>query len=612
MVELSREQYQMVDLAMGGTDVIVNAVPGSGKTTAIQELCTLAGEDRSVLYLTYSRLLKADAQRRVKGAKVQNYHGIVYPYIRRLGIKCGVSESIAMFNRHFVEIKPDFPAYDMIVIDEYQDITEEYALLLENIKSLNPSMTVVMVGDMEQKVNSNTRLDVDKFAKQFCTNPAMVYFTQSFRLGSDLCDRLGLAWSKTIIGSNKEQKIAYADYDTALKFALHKKPGEILCLGKRQGQLTRMLNELEDRNPAVYNKNTIYASIRDGDGKRNYDDNTAIFTTYDSSKGLERPYAIVFDYDVEYWRLRNRFPNVEPAVMRNVFLVAASRGKSGVIFVGSPSGLTRSLEPDSDDQVGFIKNRMFREATKQQKTVYDKPLEPSSMFDFKYVENVIECYDLLERTPVREPGETIEVDRQDGLIDLSPVVGQYQELMYFSGVTANRVIASMGSETIDPMMMHWFKDLDKGNPWRDALVLTAVSTSHERYARQVGKGVSRETTLALGDRIATLLHPDVLVQLPVSMAGRLSNETYSSPIQFNGLIDAVDDSGVVYELKYVSELSREMFLQLGMYLVMSGREVGRLWNTRTDECWEVRVSDDIAFMDAVARCVSKEEYTAFN
>ncbi|MEC3977396.1 DEAD/DEAH box helicase family protein [Amycolatopsis sp. H20-H5] len=108
-VPLSGEQRRMIDAVRAGQDVIVDATVGSGKTTAIQALCTEVGRDRKVLYLTYSKLLKADAQRRVKHAKVQNYHGIVYPSLIRAGIKCGLDESLRRFNAAFTSSRHGSP-----------------------------------------------------------------------------------------------------------------------------------------------------------------------------------------------------------------------------------------------------------------------------------------------------------------------------------------------------------------------------------------------------------------------------------------------------------------------------------------------------------------------
>lgn len=41
------------------------------------------------------------------------------------------------------------PCYDVLIIDEYQDIEQEFADMLEMIKAENPSIQIVAVGDME-------------------------------------------------------------------------------------------------------------------------------------------------------------------------------------------------------------------------------------------------------------------------------------------------------------------------------------------------------------------------------------------------------------------------------------------------------------------------------
>ena len=231
--------------------------------------------------------LKADAQRRVKRAKVQNYHGIVYPSLVRAGIQCGLGESIRRFNTAFRSLSTGFPRYYLLVVDEYQDITEEYAQLLRNIKSLNPVMQVLLVGDLAQKVRSDTTLDVQRFTREFTQQAALLPFTQSFRIGPELGALLAEAWNKPVVGVNRAQTIRYASYDEALEFLSANRPGDLLCLGKRNGQMAEALNHLERTHPGVFNKKTVYASIRDGDISLTYGDDAAVFTTFDSSKGLE-------------------------------------------------------------------------------------------------------------------------------------------------------------------------------------------------------------------------------------------------------------------------------------------------------------------------------------
>lgn len=599
-VPLSGEQRRMIDAVRAGRDVIVDATVGSGKTTAIQALCSEVGRGREVLYLTYSKLLKADAQRRVRNAKVQNYHGIVYPSLLKAGITCGLDESIRRFNAAFNSISAWFPRFDLLVVDEYQDINEEYAQLLRNIKSLNPSMQTVLVGDLAQKVQSNTTLDVQRFTREITRQAELMPFTQSFRAGQELGALLSEAWNKPVVGVNPAQTIRYVSYREALDLMRAKNPGDLLCLGKRNGQMAEALNHLEHHHSEVFNKQTVYASIRDGDKSVTYNDNTAVFTTFDSSKGLERPTSVVFDYDENMWDMRCGFPNVDITVLRNVFLVAASRGKHEVVFVRSAHA---RRQPKS---IGFIPVQRFTQLLNEDQPKYDKPLLASDCFDFTYAENLQACVALLDRRRLDDgSGEEIVIDRVDGLIDLSPVVGHYQEAVFFDRYNPALEVMLNPKPIAKQLRVKLNED-----PWHDALLLTAVDTDQMRYAEQVTRKVSEEVRDALTRRLATQLPRDCEAQVPMNLSGMALGSPAATPITFVGVADAVHD-GRVFELKFVSELDRAMFLQLALYLVMGGHETGVLWNTRTDERWAVRVPDRTKFMHAVIRCVTKQRYRAF-
>ncbi len=599
-VTLSDEQRRLLDSVRAGQDVIVDATVGSGKTTAIQALCTEVGRDRRVLYLTYSKLLKADAQRRVKHAKVQNYHGIVYPSLVRAGIKCGLDESIRRFNAAFTSLSASFPRFDLLVVDEYQDINEEYAQLLRHIKSLNPSMQTVLVGDLAQKVHSNTTLDVQRFAREITRQAELMPFTQSFRVGRELGALLGEAWNKPVVGVNPAQTLRYVSYSEALEFMSAKKPGDLLCLGRRNGQMAEALNHLERKHGEVFNKETVYASIRDGDTSVTYGDDTAVFTTFDSSKGLERPASVVFDYDEAMWDMRCGFPGVDKTVMRNVFLVAASRGKHEVVFVRSEQA---HRQPKS---IGFIPVQRFTQLPDDEQPEYEKPFLASECFDFTYAENLQACVDLLDRRRLDDgAGQEINIDRVDGLIDLSPVVGHYQEAVFFDRYNPALEVMLNPKPIAKQLRVKLSED-----PWHNSLLLTAVDTDQMRYAEQVTRKVSVDVRDGLTRRLATQLPRDCAAQVPMQLSGTAVASPAATAISFVGVADAVHD-GQVFELKFVSELDNAMFLQLALYLVMGGHRTGVLWNTRTDERWAVQVPDRERFMHAVVLCVTKQRYQAF-
>ena len=119
-IQLSEEQQNFVNMALEGHNILVNACIGSGKTTAIQLLCNQLPKKKRILYLTYNKLLKLDAKSKIRNTnvKVQNYDGIASTYLYRMGIKTGYGDQIPRFN----EVKPVIDRYDILIIDEYQDI----------------------------------------------------------------------------------------------------------------------------------------------------------------------------------------------------------------------------------------------------------------------------------------------------------------------------------------------------------------------------------------------------------------------------------------------------------------------------------------------------------
>ena len=61
----------------------------------------------------------------------------------------------------------------------------------------------------------------------------------------------------------------------------------------------------------------------------------------------------------------------------------------------------------------------------------------------------------------------------------------------------------------------------------------------------------------------------------------------------------------VYELKFVSELRHEHFLQCAVYMAALELPKGILWNTRDNTAYEIEIPDRAAFLDAVTRTVTK-------
>jgi len=331
LIQLTDEQLNFISLAKEGKNILVDACIGSGKTTSIQILCQELPSNFQILYLTYNRLLKLDAQEKIvsKNTTVTNYHGFAGRYLYRIGVRAGRSDMIQVF----LDKRPQLDHYDVMILDEYQDIDREIADLLLYIKQTNPNIQIIAVGDMEQKIYDKTTLDVMSFINNLLGEHAELSFSTCFRLSAPIASKLGRIWNKTIVGVNEHCQVEVMDIDSITTFLTLQNPEDILCLGSRKGKMANVLNQLETICPEKYNKTTVYASINDDDaGTVNPKKENAIFTTFDSSKGLERRICVVFDYSEDYWEVRRNSPLQSYRILRNIFCVAASRGKDRIIF----------------------------------------------------------------------------------------------------------------------------------------------------------------------------------------------------------------------------------------------------------------------------------------
>lgn len=586
--DLTDEQRELLTQVHAGKNVIVDACIGSGKTTAIQVLCNTF-ENKKILYLTYNRLLKIDAQSKIKGrnVSVQNYHGFASGALLNINVRCGISDLIQVFNKR----KPHIPNYDLLVIDEYQDIEQEIAEMLEYIKSCNPQLQIVAVGDMQQKIYDKTTLRVLPFMKGFLEQYELLHFTHCFRLCKTFAEKLGRIWQKKIVGVNRNCSVLEMRLEEVVEFLAQQNPEDILCLGSRTGSMSRVLNQLEENYPYKFNKATVYASIQDNDGEKTIPTkNTAIFTTYDSSKGLERKICVVFDYTKEYWDLRLGMPMTNYEIMRNIFCVAASRGKEKIIFARD-FNKRRKETPLSERDL----------STPTDKNLNFKDFNISSMFDFKIKEDVEECFSQIKVEKKENADKSIiNIKSNDELIDLSPCVGIYQEAMFFKNYDIDTEIDYAIYSNPDRPPLKYDKDATLEDK---ILLLIAYETYQDRYVKQVQKPfISDEQKELLYQRLRSIFNPDEDVQALRSICVK----TKEGKVLFHidGKCDVLKDN-CVYELKFVHELHHEHFLQCACYMIVFNIAKGILWNIRTNELCEITIPDRKIFIQTVIRTITK-------
>lgn len=587
-VKLTDEQEAFVASALSGRSVLVDACVGSGKTTAIQELCRRS-QGRRILYLTYNKLLKLDAQARIAapGVQVQNYHGFAWGELARQGIRTGVSDIMENYIRAKIEPWP----IDLLVLDEYQDINADIAALLEWLRKCCPGMAVAAVGDMRQKLYDWTRMDVGSFISGYLgSGRDEMEFTSCFRLSQEYADRVGKAWGRRIAGLNQDLAVRSVSPAEAYEVAAGTEPGDLLVMGKKGGtEMMGLLNGLERDEPARFNKHTVWAKILDNDGGATQPGPAcAVFTTYDGSKGMERSTCLVYDFTEAYWDQRLSPETANPDIVRNIFLVAASRGKRAIYFVRPQRGKLVSFQ-----RIGQVQAQL---PPRTRKGVFDI----SAMFDYKFSEDVRDAHALLDTEVLDPPGVEIPVPLADGLIDLSPCVGIWAEASYFEGYDLDAAVAR--AQKLHPKASLRYMDVSGWPGERLILYVTALETGQARYVSQVRDGwIPESAKIPVHGRIARHLPEDALCQVPCRAS--LQATGYGA-LELDGVMDAFWDS-MPWELKFTAALTEVHDLQLAGYLLATGTSEGRLLNVRTGELRRIRIRDRQAFAAQVARTVTK-------
>ncbi|MDW2931057.1 AAA family ATPase [Mesomycoplasma ovipneumoniae] len=576
----------------------------------IQVLCDKLPSDKQILYLTYNKLLKFEAKNKIenkienmienmfedKNVKVQNYHGFAYGLLWRNGINSSPADSIRIFLRNNISVG----TYDVLLIDEYQDITEEISKLLEKIKEKNPNIQIVAVGDINQKIYDNTKLNVVDFIDKFLGPYKKINLTFSFRMPKEHANMLGRIWDKTINGVNKNCQIQYMELEEIKEFLSAQKPSDILCLGYRSGKMTELLNYLEENHSDIFNKKTVYASIRERDANLSPKKNSAIFTTYDSSKGLVKPICVVFDFDLLYWKIRLQQITTNYEILKNIFCVAASRGKEKIIF----------LKPE-------FPNLPLNEAIIKQSKYLEKWSEDSfamsTMFDHKYEEDIEYMLQMLDIKKINtEDKSEIKVKTQDALIDLTPCVGIFLEASYFNDWQIDKEIRHFievkydHSEKQQKQLLKEYENyIKERNSIKDLILFFVyLETQQERYIKQASPDFVDDNAVdQMHKRLSKVLKKDEIIQQKCWLEFRDDD----LKIIVEGMADVIKDD-IVYELKFVSDLTIAHFLQTASYMLALEKEKGILWNIRNNEMHEIRIKNREEFSEKLAQTISKGVY----
>lgn len=349
------EQQRVVSRVAAGGSVLVDAVPGSGKTTCVLALAAASG-DRPVLQVTYNRALRDEVREKATSAGAHNlsvhtYHSLARAFFDRDTVDdTGVERSLAM------QPSAPVPPFGVIVLDEAQDMTPllyRFARLFAShvAASLGAYPTLAILGDSHQGVYGFKNADARFLTRADALWPECTFarlpMTTSFRLTRQIAGFVNghMVGAPRITALREGPPVTYVC--TRGVCAAREVLPEILKLlaaGARPSDMFVLTPSISETNPSFVSLENALVRCRvpvhvPNQEERTIDDSVTrgklVFSTFHQAKGRERPIVVVLGLDAGFTKRFAR--GLPPWECPPPAYVAATRASERLVIAQSAS-----------------------------------------------------------------------------------------------------------------------------------------------------------------------------------------------------------------------------------------------------------------------------------
>jgi len=368
---ISNEQNNIIE-KLKNNNVIVESVAGSGKTTTSLYIAKYFS-NKKILLLTYNAKLKLETREKIKNLEIKNmeihsYHSFCVKYYDK---KCFTDTNIIALISSNIPIITKYKNinYDLIILDEAQDITPLYYELickiyrdnlrekkeLRSMETMKQSqdyfgeeknVKICLFGDIKQSIfdfnHSDSRYIV--FAERLFNfnifSWEKCFLSESFRITYEMSlfiNKCLLHDDKLIskkITHNKPRYIICDCFDNGncetfneVKYYLNMgyNPEDIFILAPSLRSDKSPVRQLENKIKRELPNIQVYVPTSD-DEKLDSDvlNGKLIFSTFHQTKGLERKVVIIFNFDNSYFKFYKKVKTT--FLCPNELYVATTRG----------------------------------------------------------------------------------------------------------------------------------------------------------------------------------------------------------------------------------------------------------------------------------------------
>jgi len=333
----SDEQLEVIEY-IKNNNVVIQATPGSGKTTLILHIAKRY-KKYNILALTYNAKLKLETRERanileLNNLEVHSYHSFCVKYYDHKAYTDMEILDILQANN----IPKRHISYDIIILDESQDITPlYYELVCKIYNNCDTYAHLCILGDPNQAIyeyNKATSYYIQFAPDVFNFNECSwkkCTLSYSFRLSCENADfinkcMLGYDRIKSNKTSSEKPRYVFSQFvaykEVLMYLDLGYKFGDIFVLGASVKNIQNPLRQLA--NNLTQSGIPLYVPISD-DEKIDLSvcANKIVFSTFHQAKGLERKVVIVIGFDESYFRYYAK--DADPCICANPLYVATSR-----------------------------------------------------------------------------------------------------------------------------------------------------------------------------------------------------------------------------------------------------------------------------------------------
>jgi len=571
----SVEQQNIINL-LNDYNVIVDSVAGCGKTTT-NLFIAKHYSNLNILLLTYNSKLKIETKERVQSHNINNldvfsYHSFTVKYYNSKGYTDKIIKDTVTKN-----LQPKFKYnYDLIIIDEAQDLTPlYYELVCKIYKDNNKNVKICLLGDVHQSIYQFNNAD----------GRYLVYSDKLFKLNSFEWKKSNLSYSFRI--TNEMAKFVnncVFDYDKVLSNKISNvKPKYYMCNSYNDNFILKeILNfikngykyddifvlapsiksdktpirNLENKIKNLYPNINVYVPSSDEEEiDKTIIENKIVFSTFHQTKGLERKVVIVFNFDYSYFKFFSK--NKNPDVCPNEIYVAITRAKEHLILIhDNKQDFLPFLNKNKLQSYVNITGKLYFKTFDNNTVTKSIDTKATDLVNHLPYEQILKCLEYLQINQIRQKSDIIKIStktKEDhGFESVSEITGTAIPL-YYEYLLKGKVVLKNNN----------FYEIINNSSKENLLKITNNWCSHKSGY------IFKNTQITNYDWLTDeMLDSCVnrLKSLDISGDVKFEQELKHTVLNRNiiGYYDCLNNNNF-YEFKCVKEIKSEHYIQLAIY-----------------------------------------------